>query len=41
MKEYREKMEKSLNNSKCQKQIVDNQTACTAGTKMADKSARR
>ena len=40
MKEYRKKeMEKLLKESICKKQIVDNQTACTAGTKMADKSA--
>ena len=27
-------MKKSLNDSMCKKQIVDNQTACTAGTKL-------
>ena len=30
-------MKKSLNQSRSKKQIVDNQTACTAGTKLANK----
>ena len=34
MKKFRKKMKKSLNDSMCKKQIVDNQTACTAGTKL-------
>ena len=37
MKEYRKKRKKSLNDSMCKKQIVDNQTACTPGTKLANK----
>ena len=37
MKKYRKKMKKSLNDSLCKKQIVDNQTACTAGTKLPNK----
>lgn len=37
MKEYVEKMKKSLYDSMCKKQIVDNQTARTAGIKLANK----
>ena len=33
-------MKKSLNDSMCKKQIVNNQIACTAGTKLGDKRAK-